>query len=259
MLTDKQESLNSDEYIRYSRQIMIEQWGESTQISLKKLSVIIVGAGGLGNIAASYLVGAGVGYVAIVDGDEVELSNLPRQIAFDIDSIENSKAYELAERLRSQNDHVEVVGFHGYITADNIQHLIPPCDLVIDCTDNFEIRQLLNRHCVVNRIPLLSGSVTKWQGQLLLVDPRQPAAGCYRCLFSQDQASEGNCNTIGVIGPMVGVIGAFQASQALAYLTRQHCQLSDQIALIDGDTLGIKLLQRSKNAQCSVCHTVAGE
>ena len=259
MLIDKQESLNRDEYIRYSRQIMIEKWGEPTQIALKQLAVIIVGAGGLGNIVASYLVGSGVGQVTIVDGDEVELSNLPRQIAFDIDSIENSKAYELADRLRSQNDHVDIIAQHDYVSQENIKNLIKPCDLVIDCTDNFEIRQLLNRYCVTDKLPLLSGSVTQWQGQLLLVDPLQPHAGCYRCLFSHEQTNAGNCNTIGVIGPMVGVIGAFQASQALAYLTRQHCQLSQHIALVDGDNLGIQLLQRSKNAQCNVCSPAAGE
>lgn len=251
--------LPSAQFIRYSRQIMLDGWGEQTQLNLSARRIVIIGAGGLGNIAASYLAGAGVGQLTIIDGDEVELSNLPRQIAFDIDSIENSKVYELANRLRQQNDQIEIVALHDYIDDDNACRLIKSCDLVLDCTDNIDTRHLINRLCVSKGLALLSASVAKWQGQLMLVDPKSPEFGCYHCLFPKigTERSQNSCSELGVVGPMVGVLGSLQAAQALRYLTAAPSdsagQLVSKFICINGSDLSVQSFNRTRDSQCQVC------
>jgi len=247
--------LSSNEFIRYSRQIMLEQWGEAKQLKLGQSHVVIIGAGGLANIAASYLAGAGIGRLSIIDGDEVELSNLPRQIAFDLDSIENSKVYELCNRLREQNDHIEVISVHQYLDSDNISDLVSACDLVLDCTDNTATRHLINSHCVEQKLPLLSASVAGWHGQLLLVDPAQPQWGCYHCLFpvTSSQKEAASCQTLGVAGPMVGVLASLQASQALRYLIDAPSDLASKFVCVDGQTLSMQSFSRARDSQCLVC------
>jgi len=249
--------LSSHEFIRYSRQIMLDQWGEAKQLKLGQAHVVIVGAGGLANIAASYLAGAGIGRLSVIDDDEVELSNLPRQIAFDLDSIENSKVYELANRLREQNDQIEIISFHQYLDPANIGQLVRDCDLVLDCTDNTVTRHLVNRHCVEQKLPLLSASVAGWHGQLLLVDPKQPQWGCYHCLFPQSSnAKEAtSCQTLGVAGPMVGVLASFQASQALRYLIDAPSDLASKLVCINGESLAVQSFGRVRDSQCLVCAT----
>ncbi|NRA55899.1 MAG: HesA/MoeB/ThiF family protein [Gammaproteobacteria bacterium] len=250
-------SLSSQEFIRYSRQIMLDQWGEAKQLKLGQAHVVIIGAGGLANIAASYLAGAGIGRLSIIDEDEVELSNLPRQIAFDLDSIENSKVYELANRLREQNDHIEIISFHQYLDPANIGKLVRDCDLVLDCTDNTVTRHLVNRHCVEQKLPLLSASVAGWHGQLLLVDPEQPQWGCYHCLFPQISSAKeaASCQTLGVAGPMVGVLASFQASQALRYLIDAPSDLASKLVCINGENLAMQSFGRVSDSQCLVCAT----
>lgn len=257
LLTDQalnELELSDREFIRYSRQVMLEQWNEQGQLTLKKAKVVIIGCGGLGNIAASFLAGAGVGQLVLVDDDCVELSNLPRQLAFEEGDIENAKALALANRLREQNEHIEVVAQTQRFDADDAHHLFNQADLVLDCTDNFATRYALNHSCVAHAIPLLSASVIGWQGQLLLVDPNQMDYGCYQCLFDSAQDSAANCTTSGVSGAAVGIIASYQANEAIRYLLGQQSSLASSLLLIDSQSLHNQILKRVYDENCSICN-----
>ncbi|MGB1296852.1 MAG: HesA/MoeB/ThiF family protein [Psychrobium sp.] len=250
-------NLRSSEFQRYSRQIMLSDWGEEGQLKLKNSRVAIVGCGGLGNVAATYLAGAGVGHLTLIDGDDVELSNLHRQIAFDIDSCDLNKADELCQRLFSQNDEIDIHIEPLYLDNDCIDELLENHDLVLDCSDNFNTRQLVNCWCVKQNVPLLSASVIGWQGQLLLVES-DGKHGCYQCLFGAsitEQESAGNCNSLGVNPAMVGVVGSYQANGALQFLLGKSSPLTSHITLIDGLSFSVNQFKRVADPNCAVCST----
>lgn len=248
----KTTQLRVSEFERYSRQIMLDGWGEEGQLRLKNARVVIIGCGGLGNIVATYLVGAGVGTISLIDGDDVELSNLPRQIAFDRDSCGFNKADELTQRLFSQNDDVDIHVNPLFVDADNIDELLQHHDLVIDCSDNFETRRLINHWCVTNKLALLSASVIGWQGQALLVLPNL-AYGCYQCLFDVIGTQKKSCQSMGVSPAMVGIIGSYQANEALRFLLKSSSKLSSHVSLIDGANFSVSQFLRVANPQCDVC------
>lgn len=253
--------LRNSEFERYSRQIMLDGWGEEGQIKLKNSKVAIVGCGGLGNVAATYLAGAGVGLLTLIDGDDVELSNLHRQLAFDIDSCDLNKADELCQRLYGQNDEIDIHIEPLYIDEDCIDELLANHDFVLDCSDNFRTRQLVNRWCVTQRIPLLSASVIGWQGQLLLID-KSGDHGCYQCLFDAAGAtndSAGNCSSLGVNPAMVGVVGSYQANGALQFLLDKSSRLASHITLIDGLSFSVNQFKRAADPNCAVCSTLEFE
>jgi len=256
-LVDK---LRDSEFNRYSRQIMLNDWGEEGQLKLKNSRVVIVGCGGLGSVVASYLAGCGVGHLSLIDGDDVELSNLPRQLTFDIDSVDLNKSDELMQRLCAQNDEIDIFPSPVALDEFNIHELLNDHDLVLDCTDNFDARLMINQWCVGNEVPLMSGAVIGWQGQLLLVD-KPSVYGCYQCLFDGLASGAGeaknkgkqSCSTMGVNPAMVGVVGSYQANQALRYLLGLPTPLSNNIALVDGVSMAVNLLSRQVNNQCRVC------
>lgn len=247
------EQLSDDEFVRYSRQIMLPDWALQGQLTLANSKVLIVGCGGLGTMVASQLGGAGVGHLVLVDDDEVELSNLPRQLAFDTDSVQNAKAFELANRLREQNPDIIIEPHVERFEDDNAAHFSQGCDLIIDCSDNFNTRYGVNRHGSDKSIAVLSGSVVGWKGQLLLVDPSKSQAGCYQCVFDEANDTSGSCSTIGVSGAMVGVVASFQANEALRYLLKLPSSLAQSLILIDGETLAMQTLCRSRRSDCPVC------
>lgn len=247
--------LSNDEFVRYSRQVMLEQWGEHGQLNLKSAKVVIIGCGGLGNIAASFLAGAGIGQLVLVDDDSVELSNLPRQIAFENDDIENAKAFALANRLREQNDQIEVMAIAQRFSNDNADHLLKSTDLVLDCSDNFATRYALNKACVNQQVALLSASVIGWQGQVLMVDPNALGNGCYQCLFESAQDNAGSCTTSGVSGAAVGVVASYLANEAVRFVLSKESLLSHSMLLIDSLSFTNHLLTRAKNDQCAICGT----
>lgn len=244
--------LRVSEFERYSRQIMLDGWGEQGQLQLKNSRVVIIGCGGLGNVVATYLAGAGVGTISLIDGDDVELSNLPRQIAFDRDSCGLNKADELTQRLFSQNDDIDIHVNPLFLDADNVDELLQEHDLVIDCSDNFETRRLINQWCVTNKLALLSASVIGWQGQALLVLPNSEY-GCYQCLFDVTSTQENSCQSMGVNPAMVGVIGSYQANEALRFLLKLPSKLSSHVSLIDGVHFSINQFLRTGNPNCEVC------
>jgi sulfur carrier protein ThiS adenylyltransferase len=254
----KVDALRDSEFNRYSRQIMLGDWGVEGQLRLKNCHIAIVGCGGLGSVVASYLSGCGIGHLTLIDNDDVELSNLPRQLTFDIDSCGQNKSDELMQRLYSQNDEVDITIEPLFIDRDNINELLQGHDLILDCTDNFSTRLLINHWCINHNTPLVSGSVIGWQGQLLLVEP-SANDGCYQCLFDTPNDSEQSCSTMGVNPAMVGVVGSYQANQALRFLLQLPTPLSSHIALIDGASMAVNLLTRHQNTDCTVCHNINEE
>lgn len=257
---NERKKLRDNEFNRYSRQIMLNDWGEDGQLKLKNSRVVIVGCGGLGSVVASYLAGCGVGMLSLIDGDDVELSNLPRQLTFDIDSLELNKSDELMQRLFAQNDEIDILINPVHLDKFNINELLNGHELVLDCTDSFESRLMINQWCVTNNIPLMSGSVIGWQGQLLLVD-KVAEHGCYQCLFGAllgAGSTQQSCSTMGVNPAMVGVVGSYQANQALRYLLELPTPLSKKIALVDGISMAVDLLNRQANVECDVCSSLVG-
>jgi len=245
--------LPSDEFIRYSRQIMLENWNESGQIRLSSANVVVIGCGGLGNIAASLLAGAGVGQLTLIDEDVVELSNLPRQLAFDTADIENAKVFALANRLREQNDKLSVSPVAERFSTDNAQKLLSGADLVLDCSDNFTTRFCINHACISAQISLISASVIGWQGQLMLVAPGEHDAGCYQCLFQPTNDESPSCKTAGVSGAAVAIVGGYQANEAIRHLLGHVSELARSVMLIDTLTLNNQLLERTKDQSCIIC------
>ncbi|NRA62602.1 MAG: HesA/MoeB/ThiF family protein, partial [Psychrobium sp.] len=150
--------LNDEQFMRYSRQIMLPEWGEQGQKILANVKVLIVGCGGLGTLAASYLAGAGIGHLVLVDDDEVTLSNLPRQLSYDMDSLDNAKVFELSNRLQEQNPHCWIEPIFDRFSEGSAPSLLKNVDLLLDCSDNMTTRYLINEQCINQQVPLLSGS-----------------------------------------------------------------------------------------------------
>ncbi|WP_299009580.1 HesA/MoeB/ThiF family protein [uncultured Shewanella sp.] len=226
--SSKANELSSKTFMRYSRQVLLPEVGEAGQCQLQRHHVIIVGIGGLGHLAAQYLAAAGVGWLTLIDGDQVELSNLPRQLLFSDADLGQFKARCAQDKLQRAYVDCDIRAIGSYLDEETIA-LASICselanaDLVLDCTDNFATRHLVNRVCVQFKTPLISASAANFQGQLLQVDlTRAPSAGCYHCLFPSDMQVSETCSTVGVLGPMVGVMASMQCLLALNTLLGIH-------------------------------------
>ncbi|SOC56032.1 adenylyltransferase and sulfurtransferase [Chromohalobacter canadensis] len=205
--------------LRYSRQIMLEQLDVDGQQRLLDGHALIVGAGGLGSPAALYLAAAGVGRLSIADDDVVELSNLQRQIAHGESDIGQAKAESAAVAARRLNTGCEVEVIDSRLEGERLERAIAAADVVLDCTDRFSSRYAINRACVAAQKPLVSGAAIRFSGQLAVFDARDAASPCYACLYGEDGDDEAlRCAENGVIAPLVGVIGTFQALEALKLL-----------------------------------------
>ena len=245
-LTDKQ-------YLRYSRQLLVADVGEQGLMKLRQAKVLIIGLGGLGQLAAQYLSGAGIGHVHLVDHDKIELSNLPRQLLYQENDIGENKALTAQKKLSAAFPDVSVSADGVAVTTDNIDHLIESVDIVLDCTDNFASRLLINRACVVKAVPLVIASVANLQGQLLFVDlARTPKAGCYQCLFPQETQVNQTCTSQGVLGPSVGVMASMQSQWVLNYLLGFY-DAEGGLHCFNAKTLQWSMVARSSDSDCDVC------
>jgi len=243
--------LSDDQLMRYSRQILLADIDLAGQERLLASSVLMVGAGGLGNPAALYLVGAGVGRFLIADGDHVEASNLHRQIGFRQGDIGTNKAQALAAQLRELNDQVSVQVHPRFVGPQWLAEQVSAVDLVLDCTDNFAARAMLNAACVAAKKPLLSGAAIRFGGQLVLFDLRRDDAPCYGCLYGNDESEDELCSESGILGPVVGTIGTLQALQAIRFLT--GLPVTEKLQQFDGATLQWRSLNFRKDPACPVC------
>jgi molybdopterin/thiamine biosynthesis adenylyltransferase len=246
--------MNDEQLLRYSRHLLLEEIDVAGQEKLLNSHVLVIGAGGLGSAAAPYLAAAGVGHITLVDHDVVELTNLQRQIMHAETSIGKSKVDSGKEFLQRLNSSVRIETIQAKVTSQLLDELLPSVDIVLDCTDNFSTRHLINAACVQHQTPLVSGSALKLDGQLSVFDPRRSDSPCYACIFSPDEKfEEVSCSTMGIFSPLVGIIGAMQAAQALQVLIGFGEPLVGRLLLWNGRTTQIDEIRISRNAECSVC------
>ncbi|KAH1029080.1 hypothetical protein HUJ05_002379 [Dendroctonus ponderosae] len=248
------EALQTNEIARYSRQMLVDEVGLAGQISLKASKVLIVGAGGLGCPAAVYLAGAGVGQITIVDYDEVELSNLHRQILHSEDDVGASKVHSAYDKLHSLNRSIQIIPLKMHVNSASISQLMSDnsYDVVIDGSDNVATRYLLNDACVLNKMPLVSGSALQTEAQLTVYNYNN--GPCYRCLFPVPPPPDTvkSCGDGGVLGP--GVIGCLQALETIKILTKSDGVLAGRFLLFDGSTSRFRTATlRPRSPECAVC------
>jgi molybdopterin/thiamine biosynthesis adenylyltransferase/rhodanese-related sulfurtransferase len=248
-------SLDSQELTRYARQIRLPQVGASGQATLKNASVLIVGAGGLGSPAAMYLAAAGVGRLGIADGDVVDISNLQRQILYGTEDVGADKTAAAAETLRSINPHVAVERIPERLTSANALDVIARFDVVIDGTDNFPTRYLLSDACVLANIPLVYGSVDRFDGQVSVFAAN--GGPCYRCLFPDppEPGSVDNCAVAGVLGVLPGLVGTAQATEALKLLLGIGEPLIGRLLMIDALRMRFRSIGVERDPNCPACGT----
>ena len=236
---------------RYSRQLVLPEWSEAAQRALAGASVLIVGAGALGSPVALYLAGAGVGRLGIVDGDEVELSNLHRQILHFTPDIGVPKAHSAAAKLGFLNPGVVVEPYQVRLDAANAGGLVEGADLVVDCSDSFETRYAVNAACCAAGIPLVEAGVLGLSGLVMGVRPGESA--CYRCAFPAPPPAAPTCAQAGVLGPAAGVIGSLQALEALKLLTGVGEPLLDAFLQADLATLSFLRVAVPRRPDCPDC------
>jgi molybdopterin/thiamine biosynthesis adenylyltransferase len=248
-------ALSEREIERYSRQLVLPEWSGAVQERLSKASAVVVGAGALGSPAATYLAAAGVGRLGIVDGDWVEISNLQRQFLHYTPDIEAQKAESAAQKLGVLNTEITVEPYPVEVDADNAEALVMGADVVVDCTDSFEARYLINDACCAQRVPLVEGGALGFSGMVMAIRPGETA--CYRCAFPTAPPDAPTCRDAGMLGAVAGVVGSLQAVEALKLLSGVGTAPGDVIVQFDGLSLTQTLVRTSRRADCSACAGVA--
>ena len=246
--------LDDARLLRYSRHILLDELGVEAQEKLLAAHVLVIGVGGLGNPAALYLATAGVGHITLVDGDQVEATNLQRQLLFLDKDIGSPKATSAARELKRRNPDVAIEAIDVRADQQHLLALVAAADVVLDCSDNFATRHALNRACSQNARPLISGAAIRFDGQLSVFDLREHDAGCYACLFPDTASSEeDNCAIMGVFAPLTGMIGAMQAGEALKILTGAGTTLAGKLLMVDALNSRFQTVQFGRDPECAVC------
>ena len=245
--------MNDDQLLRYSRQIMLPQVDIEGQERLLDSHVLIIGMGGLGCPAAIYLAAAGVGKLTLVDPDVVDQTNLQRQIAFSTDDIGQFKVDAAAARISAINPGVQVEIFAVELSEPELGDLVAQCDVVLDATDNFNSRFMINRCSVRNSVPLVSGAAIRMNGQLTVFDRWQDNVPCYRCLYSEQAAEELTCSESGILGPVAGTIGTMQALETIKLIAGFGETLSGRLMMFDWSTMQWTSLGLEPDPECPVC------
>ena len=245
--------LSDEELLRYSRHILLADIDIEGQLRLKNSKVLIVGLGGLGSPVALYLAAAGVGELHLADFDVVDSSNLQRQILHDTASQGRLKTESARERLRQLNPLISLHVHEDKLDLESLQELVQRVDLVLDCTDNFHIRDELNQACVAQGRPWVSGAAIRLTGQVTLFNPGAEDSPCYRCLFPEVEESGPGCNEAGVLGPLVGVVGSIQAAEAIKFLVGLGRSLQGRLLLADLGNSQFRELRVSRDPACPVC------
>ena len=245
--------LTEEQIERYSRHIILKEVGGKGQQKLLDAKVMIIGAGGLGSPIALYLAAAGVGTIGIADADVVELSNLQRQIAHQTKDIGVPKVLSAREKMEAMNPDVRVNTYHTWISAGNILEIIERYDFVIDCTDNFAAKFLINDACVLAGKPFSHGGILNFVGQTLTFIPGQSA--CYRCIFPVPPPKDAipTCSQVGVLGVLPGVIGIMQATEALKYLLGTGKLLAGRLLVYDALAMTFRTVNVRRNPHCPIC------
>jgi adenylyltransferase/sulfurtransferase len=241
---------------RYSRQLVLPEWSGAAQARLQEASVMVVGAGALGSPVLAYLAGAGVGRIGVVDHDQVELSNLPRQPLHFTPDVGASKAESAAAKLGLINPHSLAEPYPARLGRMNAEAMLTGADLVVDCSDSFATRYTVNDTCCALGIPLVEGGVLGFDGLVMAIKPGESA--CYRCAFpvEPDEASVPTCREAGVLGPVAGIVGSMQALEALKLLTGAVAPLLDKFVQIDARTLEHTIVSTNRRPDCDACARV---
>jgi molybdopterin/thiamine biosynthesis adenylyltransferase len=246
--------MNDRQLLRYSRHILLDEVGIEGQERLLAAHALIIGAGGLGSPAALYLAASGVGRITLVDDDAVDLTNLQRQIMHTTARVGMPKVESGREAMLQVNPEISVTALRERVASARLAELVGSADVVLDCSDNFATRHAVNRACVDARVPLVSGAVIRFDGQLSVFDTREAASPCYACLFPPDsQFEDVACSTMGVFAPLVGVIGAMQAAEALKLLAGVGRSLAGRLLMLDGRSMEWTDIGIARNATCPVC------
>jgi sulfur carrier protein ThiS adenylyltransferase len=238
---------------QFSRLLLLPDFDEKDLAALQNKRVLVVGVGGLGAPVALYLAQSGIQAMRLVDPDVVSLSNLPRQVLFGPDDLGQFKARVMSEKLQRLVPGLQIEGITQRATEENLGRWISEADLVLDCTDQFPIRQEINRFCVALGRPLVSASALQWSGQLLVVDPAQPGTGCYACLFDpSNPPQEAACGAYGVFNTAVGIMGVLQANEALKILLGRP-PAAGRLRVFDAKDARLETLGFTRRADCPVC------
>jgi molybdopterin/thiamine biosynthesis adenylyltransferase len=246
--------MNDEQLLRYSRHLLLEDIDVEGQEKLLNTHALIIGAGGLGSAAAPYLAAAGVGEITLVDHDLVELTNLQRQVMHTEQTIGKSKVASGQQFLGQLNSSIHVDIVQEKATTNLLSKLLPSVDVVLDCTDNFKTRQLINAACVQYQTPLVSGSALRFDGQVSVFDPRTETSPCYACIFSPtEEFEEVSCSSMGIFSPLVGIIGTIQAAQALQVIIGFGESLVGRMLLWNARTTQVDQIRISRNPDCPVC------
>ncbi len=243
----------TDQLERYSRHILLQDVGVEGQVKFQQAKVLIIGAGGLGSPVALYLAAAGIGTIGIVDNDVVDLSNLQRQIAHFTKDVNVSKVESAKEKMLAINPEVNVNTYQQFLAADNIRDIIKDYDFVIDGTDNFPTKFLVNDACVMEEIPFSHGGILRFDGQTMTVLPGE--SSCYRCSFRKPPPPDAvpTCSQAGVLGAIAGMLGTIQAAEALKFFSGVGDLLTNTLLSFNAKTMNFRKISLKKQSNCPVC------
>jgi len=245
--------MDDPQLLRYSRQIMLPQCDIAGQQKLLQSKVLIVGAGGLGSPAAMYLAAAGVGHITLYDHDAVDLSNLQRQIAHRTADIGINKAISSRQTLKELNPEILVVAAGQRLEGNLLYEEVEKVDVVLDCSDNFRTRFAINRACVEQKTPLVSGAAIRFEGQVAVFTPGKDNSPCYHCLYQDNGEEPHNCTSTGVIAPVTGIVGSIQALETIKLIIGMGMPLIGRLLIIDGLTMEFNTMRFRKNPYCPTC------
>ncbi|TAK48055.1 MAG: molybdopterin-synthase adenylyltransferase MoeB [Betaproteobacteria bacterium] len=246
--------MNDEQLLRYSRHILLPEIGVEGQERLRAARALVIGAGGLGCPAALYLAAAGIGRLTLADGDQVDLTNLQRQILYRTASVGAPKVEAARATLGAMNPEVEVIALKTRVAPEAMAKLVGEADVVLDCSDNFATRHALNRACVALRKPLVSAAAIRFDAQVTVFDLRKPDAPCYACLFPEEgEVEEVQCAVMGVFAPLTGIAGALQAMEAIKLIAGVGESLGGRLLLLDAKNAEWRTVKVAKDPACGVC------
>lgn len=245
--------MNDEQLLRYSRQIMLPQIDVEGQEKLLAARVLIIGMGGLGSPVAMYLATAGIGHLVLVDDDEVELSNLQRQIAHGTADIGSTKVESAKQTLLNLNPDIKITTYAERLNDKKLSSEIKLADVVIDGTDNFTTRFSINKKCVESNTTLVSGAAIRMEGQVSVFN-KTPDSPCYNCLYKDEGELDTSCSTNGVLSPVVGIIGSIQATEAIKILLDIGDCLDGKLLMLDALHMELRTLKLKKDLQCPTCN-----
>ncbi|MDA9354704.1 HesA/MoeB/ThiF family protein [Amylibacter sp.] len=249
-----QSSMTETELDRYSRHILLREIGGQGQSKLRKAKVLVVGAGGLGSPILSYLAAAGVGTIGVIDDDLVSLSNLQRQVLFDEDHLDYPKVFAVKDKIKKLNPFIDILPFNRRLTTLEAELLFIEFDLIVDGSDNFSTRQVVNLACVKLNKPLVSGAISQWEGQVSIFNETKNSA-CYACIFPIEPADglAPNCAEGGVMGALPGIIGSVMASEVIKKITGAGVNLTNKLMIFDALNNEFSKINIKKNIDCKIC------